>query len=520
MAGTEPTAWDRLLGVATLGTRRTPVNETLLWPTAELAPAGADAAAELKFLRAVAARRLYDVAGTRSTPQPASDEHAPVPVDRTRFVSEVAAMRLLRMIRGQHAELIPEWSQLALEAGRQVPPQFVPLVLTHLKPTDAKGFGDLLGPTGQWLVRLNPDWKIAFTVEAPSHDHWLSGTLDERRSELLALRKQDPAQAREWLQETWAKDPPDEREAFLRLFTTGLSLADESFLEAALDDKRKPVRQAAVQLLASLPESQLSRRHGARLDALIAADEKKGLLARKLGRPKLKLNIILPEAIDKATQRDGVDAKVPANRKIGERAFWLSQMVALVPLSYWTTRFQCEPALLVAGVMETDYAGELLTALSEAAQRHPEREWLLALTDGWLATKDAQVRAERIVEVLQNAPDEVREAVLAAQLSKLDSLRDHYMILALLQTVQFGYGPELTRLAIAHLRTIATKQKSTYQQPRNLFDPIGYHCDVPTASELVPAVLDAVSTDSNWRNAVEQLNDIVEFRAAMRREIL
>src|SRR5688572_26181136 len=214
MAGTELTAWDRLLGVATLGTRRTPVNETSLWPTAELASAGADAAAELKFLRAVAARRLYDVAGTRSTPQPASDEHAPVPVDRTRFVSEVAAMRLLRMIRGQHAELIPEWSQLALEAGRQVPPQFVPLVLTHLKPTDAKGFGDLLGPTGQWLVRLNPDWKIAFTVEAPSHDHWLSGTLDERRSELLALRKQDPAQAREWLQETWAKDPPDEREAF------------------------------------------------------------------------------------------------------------------------------------------------------------------------------------------------------------------------------------------------------------------------------------------------------------------
>ncbi len=170
--------------------------------------------------------------------------------------------------------------------------------------------------------------------------------------------------------------------------------------------------------------------------------------------------------------------------------------------------------------METDYAGELLTALSEAAQRYPEREWLLALTDGWLATKDAQVRAERIVEVLQNAPDEVREAVLAAQLSKLDSLRDHYMILALLQTVQFGYGPELTRVAIMHLRTIATKQKSTYQQPRNLFDPIGYHCDVPTASELVPAVLDAVSTDSNWRNAVEQLNDIVEFRAAMRREIL
>jgi hypothetical protein len=519
MAATQLSAWDRLLAVATLGTRRAPVNETSLWPAAELAPAGAEATAELKFLRAAAAQRLYDIAGTRS-PQVSVEETAPVPVDRARFVSEAAALRLLRMIRGEHAELIQEWSHLALGAGRQLPPQFVPLALTHLKPTDAIGLGDLLGATGQWLVRMNPDWKIAFTVEAPSHERWLSGTFDERRAELSAMRKHDPAVAREWLQETWAKDPPEEREAFLRSFANGLSLADEAFLETALDDKRKSVRQAAVQLLASLPESQLSRRHCARLDALITVDEKKGLLARKLGRPKLKLIITLPEAIDKATQRDGIEAKVPAHRKIGERAFWLSQIVALAPLSYWVTRFQCEPEMLVAGVMESDYAEELLPALSEAAQRYPERQWLLALTQGWMATKDALIRATRIVELLKNAPHEARETVLATQLSKLDSLRDHYMILSLLQTMQFAYGPELTRLALTHLRTIALKQKSQYPQPRNLFDPIGYHCDVSIASGLMRELLEAFDTQSNWRNAVEQLNDIVDFRAAMRRELL
>jgi hypothetical protein len=86
--------------------------------------------------------------------------------------------------------------------------------------------------------------------------------------------------------------------------------------------------------------------------------------------------------------------------------------------------------------------------------------------------------------------------------------------------VRFAYGPELTRIAIAHVRTLASRQSSTYQQPRNLFDRIGYFCDVPSASELMPAVLDAIDAQSNWRNAVEQLNDIVEFRAAMRREIL
>lgn len=518
MAATELTGWDRLLAVATLGTRRAPVNETTLWPVAELAPAGSEAAAELKFLRAVAAQRLYDIAGTRSAAQGVSDEHAPMQIDRTRFVSEAAAMRLLRMIRGQHPELIQEWSKLALVAGRQLPPQFVPLALNHLKPTEAMRLGDLLGPTGQWLVRMNPEWKLAFTVDAPSHERWLSGTFEERRSELLAMRKQDSTRAREWLQETWAKDPPDEREAFLRSLATGLSLADETFLEAALDDKRKPVRQAAVQLLAGLPESQLSRRHCSRLDVLVGVDEKKGLLA-KLGKPKLKLAITLPEAIDKATQRDGVDAKPPAHRKIGERAFWLSQMVALAPLPYWTSRFQCDASMFVAAVMDSDYASELLPALSEAARRYPQREWLLALTEAWLASKEVHLRTEAISEMMLTAPDDVREAVLAAQLSKLDSLRDQQVIFSLLQTVQFAYGPELTRLAIAHVRTLAMKQAAPYQQPRNLFDRIGHYCDVPTASELIPAALDAISTESSWRNAVEQLNDIVEFRAAMRREI-
>jgi hypothetical protein len=64
------------------------------------------------------------------------------------------------------------------------------------------------------------------------------------------------------------------------------------------------------------------------------------------------------------------------------------------------------------------------------------------------------------------------------------------------------------------------RQPSPYSQNRNLFDRVGYHCDVPTASELLPKVLDAVPSGSNWRNALEHLNDIVEFRAAMQREML
>jgi hypothetical protein len=471
-------------------------------------------------LRAAAAQRLYDVAGKRIAASPVIQERTEIQVDRSRFVPEAAALRLLRMLRGEHSLLVEEWSRIALAARRQLPPHFVPLALTVLKPTDGTGFGDLLGPTGQWLASMNPDWKFAYSVDAPSHERWQSGVFEERRAELIALRKLEPQQAREWLQETWADDPPEQREAFVRVLGTGLSTADEPFLEAALDDKRKAVRQAAVQLLASLAESQLSRRHAKRLDALIAAEQKSGLLAR-LTRPALRLVVTLPESIDKATQRDGIDLKPPAHRKIGERTFWLAQMVALTPPRYWTARFECDAATFVAAVLATDYAAELLPALTEATARHPEREWLHALSDAWHASKESPFNAaQAVAAMIEHAPDELREEVLVAQLSKLDSLRDQQAISSMLQSAQFAYGAEFTRLVIAHVRTLALRQPSPYVQNRNLFDRVGYYCDVPTASELLAKLLNEAPVDSNWRNALENLNDIVAFRAAMKREML
>jgi hypothetical protein len=519
MAQSAHKAWDRLLGVATLGTRRAPIDEAALWPDPALTAAGEAASAELKLLRAAAAQRLHDVAGIRAATADPAEERMTVAVDRTRFVSEAAAMRLLRMTRGEHARLIEEWLKLALDARRQLPPQFVPLALAHLKGADGARFSDLLGPTGQWLASKNPDWQFAFVVAAPAHERWQSGTFEERRAELFAMRKHDPAQARAWLQETWTNDPPDQREAFVRLFATGLSRADEPFLEAALDDKRKAVRQVAVQLLASLADSQLSQRHCVRLDALVSVEEKKGLLA-KLGKPKLKLTIALPEAIDKAAQRDGIEVKPPAHRKIGERAFWLAQMVALAPTRYWNTRFQCDAATFIEAVQDSDYAEELLPALNEATARHPEREWLHALSDAWLAMKYTHERTQAVADLMAHVPDQLREELLIAQLSKLDSMRHQMAIDSMLQAAQFAYGPQLTRLAMAHVRTLVTRDASSGQQSRNWFDAIGYHCDVVVATELLQSLLNEVSTVSNWRKALERLNDIVDYRAAMRREIL
>src|SRR5688500_4654320 len=90
-------------------------------------------------------------------------------------------------------------------------------------------------------------------------DPWLRGSAS--RTELVCLRTHDPARARDWLAATWTTDPPEARETFLRALQVRLSAADETFLEAALDDKRKGVRQAAVEALALLPQSAHAHRN-------------------------------------------------------------------------------------------------------------------------------------------------------------------------------------------------------------------------------------------------------------------
>ncbi len=518
MSGDNRMGWDHVLSTALLGTRRAPVNEAVLWPNAELRLAAEGGSSEVKLLRAAAAQHAMRVAGSRVAPD-GIEPPPPVEVERSRFVTEAAAMRLVRMIKGDYPDLIDEWLHVVTRAQRQLPPHFAPTALTHVRSVRTAKFAPILGSTGPWLAWVNPEWQLASPVAEPSEERWQSGSLEERRAELGAMRRRNPDEARRWLTETWPTDPPEAREALLAELAVGLSSEDEVFLEAALDDKRKAVRQTAVQLLARLPGSSFVRRHCARADALIAVEEQKGLLA-KLGKPKPRLGIALPESLDKPTQRDGIELKPPAQRKLGERTYWLMQIVALVPPQHWLSRLGGDADAFTDAVLDTDYGRELLMALTEAVARHPQRDWLLALAAAWRRVKDPPSDpSQAIVQLLERAPEDVRQELLVMQFTTLDAVRDQQAIYSLLQAAKFDFSAALTRLAIEYVRALA-RQPASYQQNRNLFDAIAYRCDVPAASELLMRLVEEVPHDSNWRRALQQLNDIVEFRAAMRREIL
>ena len=300
------TPWQRLTAIATMGTGRAPLPAEGLWPESSLAQSGESS--EQILLRAAAATYIWNLAGDRAAPQDlAAHISPPIAGDAATHVSEPAAWRFGKMLNGDHKDLIPEWLKLAQDNGRTLPPHWLPVALDTLSAGLRNQFSAVLGPGAQWLAAQNPAWALRDAASEPSEDRWNTGTREERLAELKVLRTMDPARARTWVQSTWADDPPDAREAFLQILLIGLSDDDESFLESALEDKRKGVRLAAAECLSRLPRSEHAKRNLARLEPLVVLEEKKtGLLS---GLRKRKLTIELPAALDKVAARDGIEAK-------------------------------------------------------------------------------------------------------------------------------------------------------------------------------------------------------------------
>ena len=463
-------SWDELVASALVGTARRPPALPSADPESPLGRllAGIDREDhEGAVLTAGAVLGLYRQAGTR----PPADAGPPLPVSppEQRFlVSPAAASRLDAILDGRFRLVLGEWLRLAVAAGRLVPPDRLPALLDAA--TTAAGLRaavvQVMGERGRWLAGLNPSWAWA-AGGGEDTASWATGSGAARRLRLSRLRASDPASARELLASTWATETPEDRAAFVALLATGLSMDDEPFLEAALDDRRKEVRHAAAELLCRLPESRLGARMSERARPLVEAGD-------------------LPTEIDAAMARDGIVARPPAG--VGRRAWWLQQIVAATPLRTWPG-----PELAVR-------ADPLLRqAWAQAAARQGEEAWALALLD----LEDVHEPA-----LLGAVPPERARQVAADRVARLGLTP---AVLDLLDHVPEPWGPALSA-AVAERLVEAVRKPGRNAALRSKLVEIGLRLD--------PSVPVALEEHTGWwSDVVGWFLDLLTFRAEMREEL-
>lgn len=356
---------------------------------------------ERKLLLSAGAWALYRQAGrvADSLPQPPE----PAEPETLSLCSVELATLLESMLTGEHQELLPEALECMRRAALRIPYELLPTALAIQGTELRSAMFHLIGERGRWLSQFNPAWSWVSNYLpqgegsedaqlASAETIWQEGTLKQRQAILRLLRKTDPATAREWLAAVWKQEKADARSDLLSALEAALSAEDEQFLEKALDDRAAGVRTLAASLLARLSSSAFSQRMRARANTMLSF----------IGKT---LTITLPTTLEKDWLRDGIVEKPPHG--VGERTWWLTQVLSQVSPTYWEEQFGTSPdKIIAAAYANNEWHDALISSWSSAALLHNNGEWCITLWDWWCkkqrGTSDLGVRTSLLARMPQH----------------------------------------------------------------------------------------------------------------------
>ncbi|WP_169804061.1 DUF5691 domain-containing protein, partial [Actinomadura formosensis] len=437
---------------------------------------------------------------------------APAPVEDAPVVPRAAAARLRRILGGEQIRVLPEWLDAAAAHGWRVPPQALPDLLDRgrsdrvLRPSIARA----AGRRGVWLALQNTDWAyLVGSGDDPGggHEVWETGTRNRRVAYLTRLRKTEPGRARELLRQTWGKEPAPDRAAFIATFEHGLSPDDEEFLEAALEDRGKDVRQRASDLLARVPGSAYGERMAARARACLTPE-----VRTVRGREQTWIRVSPPQAHDEDMARDGIPfhpsgsfAPRSGGEPVGTRAAWLREILARTPLSTWTDLFGLPPMEVVCLPVSDPGGRDVHIGWAKAALGRRDGAWARALLKGGVMVDEP----EALADLLSVLPEGERDAAAADLIRWVEGRPD------LLRVLERVPGPWTGALAAAVAATLNASAGRPSRPAEHLIIQLCRLAD----QRLDPSAVSRIALGGTVPHALTELIATLRFRDEMLKEL-
>jgi len=213
------------------------------------------------------------------------------------------------------------------------------------------------------------------------------------------------------VESTWSSDGASDRQRFLEVMVDNRSLADEPFLDAALDDRSKLVRKQAAALLALIPGSRLRNRLSAVAKTFITVRTPRGT---PLGSKRRQIVLVPPESFSDDWERDGIEQRPPAG--VGPRAWWMRQILGFADLAVWAELTELPPETILESLKGDDYFGDGIQALVAAATSAGDVNWSTVLVR-WLLSQTS-IDLGAITTLLERLADDQRESLLLEIVSK------------------------------------------------------------------------------------------------------
>jgi hypothetical protein len=507
-------AWETLVASALVGTNRQSPSIDLTHPAlADYGEALPSQSATQQILSAAGLIAAYQAVGNSPAPATspllASAAETDLPC-----CSQFTARHLSAILNESRYEpILPELLQLLAQAGQTVPPDFLPLVLERGKRNKSLRslITPMLGSRGQWLVRQNPEWEYALGGAIESLDLaqlpeiWATGTRSERLAALTQWRPIQPAEARQAVAASWKQDKADDRQAWLEVLETSLSLDDEEFLEVALFDRSEQVRLQAANLLNRLPSQY--RQRLTKLASQCVRIEVKG--------KSCKIEIDLPKAGDREWQAAGVNDKSVGitnirNLNLTLEEWQILQVLNAANLDIWSGDLD----RLLDAAAKHARSLLILTGWVKAACYQQRHDWIEALlTRSYSSLEEYHIRL-----LLQALPGNTQEftSQFFTKLLTADDFSDriHQTLSAMIETGG-NWSAQISSLVVQqfhkHIQQL-DPDKTYYYYQQNHSNLLGQYLDVSVLSDLQQMQTGLPVERFSYSHCIE----LLEFRRDMR----
>lgn len=504
--------WLELTRVALLGTQRAPLpdlaDESSL---GQLLGAMDMSQPEQTLLQTAGTLDLYEQVG-RQPQQFTPSDLKPAPAHRP--CPPEVARRLTMMLDGQDRDLLHEYLAVMANANLAIPAVLLPDLLQRgWKTALLRPFLlPVLGGNGRWLAAQNPNWTYA-APESESWDglmkQWRDGSKTDRHALLRQLRHFRPDLGRALVASSWKSEATPNRISFIRLLETGLSMADEPFLEAALDDWEAQVRRKATELLACLPQSRLCQRMAANSEPILGY------------YPRRAYQIVptIPIPINDELVRDGVQqlpSNLSGNALARARSRQLTQIIGAIPLDHWTEIWQITPEAVVQAVQKSRWPRTFIQALAVAVQRQRHVAWAMALANH----ADFNTSAQKIVPVLTPEAVQTLAKRFCTELTDdMPPLHKDSPLLKLLRFWPHNWDAEMAALWTDLLVQQIAADETPTPFLRTAVKQLARSCPPESVDEMVTAVATLSDDHPGWKTVLNEMVRILCFRRDMYKEM-
>lgn len=367
-------AWNEIINTAMLGTgKKLPAENLLPQDIAELLPLLQQQTTDKEEQFLQTASLVFNYRQCGNTPVKKVGISIPLaPPEEKPFCSPLALQVVKDILEEESYSLLTLWLNKCNEKQKIVQPEVIPQLLYIAIPQKKlrTAIVSCCGKKGQWLCQFNTDWN--FTTATTDEETWQTGTLEQRKQVLGALRENDPALALEWLQKTWSQEDANTKTELVQLLQANISINDIAFLESLSGEKSKKVKDMAFSLLKKIPQSAIVQQYAAIVKEAIQVKKEKALLGLS---SKVVLQVQLP-AIDESIFKTGIE-KLSSKKEISDDLHIVYQLLQHIPLTLLEDWWQLKPEEIIALFQKDNDGQKLIGALINSCVNFNDHRWAI-----------------------------------------------------------------------------------------------------------------------------------------------